>query len=116
MRVAGVPSVRVPGQLEPRVVDLVLRFLRQGRDLGGRRRRPLRRVEAVQRGEEPQPVGGAHGLLQVAHLVQELLDGVVALHRAALNHLHNGGGAISIPSVLKVCLILEQVQIQQLLH
>lgn len=71
----------------------------------------------MQRREEPQPVGGAHGLFQVAHLVQELLDGVVALRRAAFNHLHNGGGAISILkllSVLKVCLILEQIQ--QLLH
>lgn len=117
MRITGVPSVRVPGQLETCVVDLVLRFLRQGRDLGGLRRRPLGRVEAVQRREEPQPVGGAHGLFQVAHLVQELLDGVVALHRAVLNHLRRGGGAISIPSVLKnLCLTLEQVQIQQLLH
>lgn len=80
-------------------MDLVLGFLRQGGDLGGLRRGPLYRVEAVQRREEPQPVGGAHGLFQVAHLVEELLDGVVALHGAAFNRLHRGGGAINIPTV-----------------
>lgn len=91
--------VWVPGQLEARVVDLVLGFLRQGWDLGGLRRGPLYGVEVVQRWEEPQPVGGTHGLFQVTHLIQELLDGVVALHRAAFNRLHKGGGAINIPTV-----------------
>lgn len=37
----------VPGRLETRVVDFILSFLRQGRDLGGLRRRPLGGVEAV---------------------------------------------------------------------
>lgn len=77
-------------------MDLFLGFLRQAGDLGGLRWGPLYRVEAVQRREEPQPVGGAYGLFQVTHLVQELLDGVVALYRAAFNHLHKGGGAIKI--------------------
>lgn len=54
-------------------------------------------------GEETQPVAGAHGLLQVTRLVQQLLDGVVVLHRGALDHLRReeeeeeqgrrGGGA-----------------------
>lgn len=69
-------------------MDLVLGFLWQGGDLGSLRGGPLYRVEAVQRREEPQPVGGAHGLFQVAHLVQELLDGVVALHGAVFDRLH----------------------------
>lgn len=68
----------VPGRLEARVVDFVLSFLRQGRDLGGLRWRPLAGVEAVKRREEAQPVGGAHGLFQVTRLIQQLLDGVVA--------------------------------------
>lgn len=72
---------------EARVLDFVLGLLRQRRDLDGLLRRPLAGVEAVQRGEEAEPVGGAHGLLQVARLVQQLLDGVVALHRRALDHL-----------------------------
>lgn len=59
-------------------MDLVLGFLRQRRDLGGLRRRPLAGVEAVQRREEAQPVGVAHGLFQVTRLIQQLLDGVVA--------------------------------------
>lgn len=78
---------------EPGVLDLVLGLLRQRGDL--RRlllRRPLAGVEAVQRGgEETQPVAGAHGLLQVARLVQQLLDGVVGLHRGALDHLEGKG-------------------------
>lgn len=41
-------------------------------------------------GEETQPVAGTHGLLQVTRLVQQLLDGVVVLHRGALDHLHRG--------------------------
>lgn len=85
----------MPGQLEARVVDVVLGFFWQGGDLGGLHWGPLHRVEAVQRWEEPEPVGGAHRLFQVAHLVQELLDGVVALHRAAFDHLQRGGGALA---------------------
>lgn len=75
------------GQLEAGVVDFVLGLLRQRGDLGGLRRRPLAGVEAVERREEAEPVGGAHGLFQVTRLVQQLLDGVVALHGAALDHL-----------------------------
>jgi len=73
-------------------VHFLLGLLRQRGDLGGRRRRPLAGVEAVQRGEEAEPVGGAHGLLQVARLVQKLLERVVALHGAALDHLEEEGG------------------------
>lgn len=99
--------VCVPGQLETRVVDIVLCFLRQGWDLGGLRGGPLYRVEVVQCREEPQPVGGAHSLFQVTHLVQELLDGVVALHRAAFNHLQKRRCYQHPNSVLKnICLIL----------
>lgn len=77
---------------EPGVLDLVLGLLRQRGDLGGLLlRRPLAGVEAVQRGgEETQPVAGAHGLLKVTRLVQQLLDGVVVLHRGALDHLGEG--------------------------
>lgn len=73
-------------------MDFVLSFLRQGRDLGGLRRRPLAGVEAVERREEAEPVGLAHGLFQVARLVQQLLDGVVAFNGAALDHLHRREG------------------------
>lgn len=77
------------GSSQPGVLDLVLGLLRQRGDLGRLLlRRPLAGVEAVQRGgEETQPIAGAHGLLQVTRLVQQLLDGVVVLHRGALDHL-----------------------------
>lgn len=78
--------VGVPGQLEASVVDFVLSFLWQGRDLGGLRCRPLARVEAVKGREETEPVRGAHGLFKVTRLIQQLLDGVVAFHGAALDH------------------------------
>lgn len=73
-------------------MDFVLSFLRQGRDLGGLRCRPLAGVEAVKRREEAEPVSGAHGLFQVTRLVQQLLDGVVAFHGAALDHLDRREG------------------------
>lgn len=69
---------------EARVQDIVLSLLLQGADLG-RGWRSLAGVEAVE-GEELEALGGADGLLQVAGLVQQLLDGVVALHGAALDH------------------------------
>jgi len=73
-------------------VHLVLSFLWQGRYFGGLRRRPLAGVEAVKRGEEAEPVGGAHGLFQVTRLVHEFLDGVVGFHGAALDHLDGQEG------------------------
>ena len=42
----------------------------------------------MERREEVEPVSGAHGLLEVTHLVHELLNGVVAPYGAALDHLH----------------------------
>lgn len=78
--------------LEASVVDFVLSFLWQGQDLGGLRRHPLAGVEAVKRREEVETVGRAHGLLQLTRLIQQLLDGVVAFHGAALDHLHRREG------------------------
>lgn len=78
------------GDLESSVLDFVLGLLWQGGDLSGWWWRPLAGVEAVKRWEEAEPVGGAHGLLQVTHLVHQFLDGVVAFHGAALYHLHGG--------------------------
>ncbi len=80
------------GRLEASVVDFVLSFLWQGRDLGSLRCCPLAGVEAVKRREEAQPVSGAHGLFQVTRLIQQLLDGVVAFHGAALDHLDRQAG------------------------
>lgn len=45
----------------------------------------------MKRWEETQPVSRTHGLFQVTRLIQQLLDGVVALHGAAFNHLHKLG-------------------------
>lgn len=82
--------IYISGRLETGVLDFVLGLLRQGRYLVVLRRRPLAGVEAVQRGEEAEPVGGAHGLFHVTRLVQEFLDGVVGFHGAALDHLEVG--------------------------
>lgn len=48
----------------------------------------------MRRGEEAEPVGGADGLLQVTHFVHEFLNGVVAFHRALLDHLWMRGEAV----------------------
>lgn len=73
-------------------MDLVLSLLLQGGDLGllGLRG-SLAGVEAVQ-GEEFEALSSTYGLLQVAGLVQKLLNGVIPLHRTALNHLEGRGG------------------------
>ena len=81
------------GISEPGVLDVVLCLLLQGADLGSLGGHALG-VEPLQRGEEAQAVAGAHGLLQVAGLVQQLLDGLVALQRAALHHLERGSNGI----------------------
>lgn len=81
----GVQLIR--GSLKMRVLDLVLSHLPQGGDLGllGLRG-SLAGVEAVQ-GEEFEALSSTHGLLQVAGLIQQLLNGVIPLHRTALDHL-----------------------------
>lgn len=84
--------VSVPGCLEASVLDFILSFLWQGRDLGGLRWRPLAGVQAVKRGEEVESVSSAHGLFQVTRLIQHLLDGVVAFYGAALDHLDRREG------------------------
>lgn len=70
---------------EASVLHFLLSLLLQGGDLGGLRG-ALAGVEAVQR-EELEALRLADGLLQVAGLVQQLLDGVVPLYGAALDHL-----------------------------
>lgn len=91
------------GRLKPRVVDFILSFFREGGDLDCLLGRPLAGVEAVERREEAEAVGGAHGLLQVSRLVHELLNGVVAFHGAALDHLQRKKKQLVMFRLLLIC-------------
>lgn len=69
---------------EARVLHLIFGLLLEGAD--GHLGHVFAGVVPVQ-WEELKPLGVADGLLQLAGLVQQLLDGVVCLNAAALYHL-----------------------------